>query len=296
MVSKREQVVGLLVGGAIGDALGAPFEGGGPAESRQLPVRGDITDDTELTLATCEAIIERDGQVDLESVAARYVSWFQSGRVHGAGSSTTKALRDLAAGAHWALAGARGEFAAGAGAAMRVGPLAFLVDLNADDDRTLLRDFCRITHHHDEAYAGAVAVVAALQAAAAGQAGPPLLRDVEAALPDSNVRDRISNILKTPSPTTADVIAVTGTTGYVASVVPFAISLAAASRDTSEALTDVVRSGGDTDTAGAIVGSIHGVRLGVRGLPEDLADGVKTISVVRDVAAKFADIVEGRQN
>lgn len=47
--------MGVLVGGAIGDALGAPFEGGPPNPSRVLPARGDVTDDTELTIATCEA-------------------------------------------------------------------------------------------------------------------------------------------------------------------------------------------------------------------------------------------------
>jgi len=294
MVSIREQVEGLLMGGAIGDALGAPFEGSHPHASRQLPVRGDITDDTELTLATCEAILEKDGTIDLEAVARRYATWFAAGRVHGAGSSTTKALRDLAAGAHWALAGARGEFAGGAGAAMRVGPLAFLVDLSSKDDRTLLRDFCRITHHHDEAYVGAVAVVAALRASAAGRTGQPLLSDVEAALPDSNVRDRISTISRMASPSTADVIALTGSTGYAASVIPFAISLAAADGNLPETLSEIVRAGGDTDTACAIAGAMYGARLGRVGLPERMVDAVKSMPLVRDVAAKYADLVESR--
>src|SRR5262245_24138963 len=67
--------------------------------------------------------------------------------VPGLGSSTLKALRDLSAGAHWALAGARGEYAAGAGAAMRIAPLAFLLDPASADDRVLIRDVARITHH-----------------------------------------------------------------------------------------------------------------------------------------------------
>jgi ADP-ribosylglycohydrolase len=102
--------------------------------------------------------------------------------------------------------------------------------------------------------------------------------------------------MKMASPSTADVVAVTGTTGYAASVIPFAISLAAVTGDLSKTLTDIVRSGGDTDTAGAIVGSIYGVRLGDRGLAANLADGVKSMPMVRDIATRYADIVERRRN
>ena len=94
MVALREQVTGVLLGGALGDALGAPFEGRAADDSRVLPSRGVFTDDTELTLATCEAIVAARG-LDPEAVAKRYAAWFRDGRVHGAGSSTTKALRDL---------------------------------------------------------------------------------------------------------------------------------------------------------------------------------------------------------
>jgi ADP-ribosylglycohydrolase len=51
---------------------------------------------------------------------------------------------------------------------MRVAPLAFLLNPSLEDDRVVIRDFCRVTHHSDEAYAAALAVIAAVRAAAAG--------------------------------------------------------------------------------------------------------------------------------
>lgn len=287
--------MGVLVGGAIGDALGAPFEGGPPNPSRVLPARGDVTDDTELTIATCEAILETGGVVDVGAVATRYAVWFRDGRVHGAGSSTTKALRDLAAGAHWALAGARGEFAGGAGAAMRVAPLSFLVNLDDEDDRRLLRDFCRITHHHDEAYAGMIAVAAAVHAAGAGRRGRQLLSDIQMAVPDSVVRDRLAEIVDQQAEAAADVAAITGTTGYAGSVVPFALALGAESTDFAGVLTEVIRAGGDTDTAGAIVGAILGARLGGSALPRDLGGRVESMPTVRAVAEEYAGLVMSRR-
>ncbi len=97
-------VVGCILGGALGDAYGG------------VPERGQLclSDDTQMTLATCEAIV-RARRVDPAEVAASFRTWFVARRFSGLGNATLKALRDLEAGAHWALAGARGEMAAAVG-------------------------------------------------------------------------------------------------------------------------------------------------------------------------------------
>jgi ADP-ribosyl-[dinitrogen reductase] hydrolase len=166
-ITLKNQVMGCLLGGALGDAWGGPSEGTGAPEPFQIPERTILSDDTELTLATCESIIEL-GRVDPEHIASHISRRFLAGRVHGMGSSTLKAMRDLAVGTHWALAGARGEYAAGNGAAMRIAPLAFLVNPSISRDRVLVRDVCRITHHSDEAYVGALAVLLAIQSVLSG--------------------------------------------------------------------------------------------------------------------------------
>src|SRR5215510_9244135 len=93
----RERVRGCIIGGAIGDAMGGPFEG------RPAPIKfrehtdWSISDDSQLTLATCESIIEV-GNVSPEHIAQRFVHWYQTRRISGMGASTLKALRDLDAG------------------------------------------------------------------------------------------------------------------------------------------------------------------------------------------------------
>ena len=86
-----------------------------------------VTDDTQLTVATCEAIID-GGNADPETIAARFLHWFRRGQITGIGSSTLKALTELGVGGHWACVGATGEYSAGNGAAMRIAPLAFVLD------------------------------------------------------------------------------------------------------------------------------------------------------------------------
>src|SRR4051794_30405994 len=123
----EDRVLGCILGGAIGDALGGPYEGQPGPLTVQPDLPWGLSDDTQLTLATCEAIIAT-GAITPASIADRFTAWFRSGRITGMGASTLKALRDLSAGAHWALAGRKGDRGAGNGAAMRVAPLAFCID------------------------------------------------------------------------------------------------------------------------------------------------------------------------
>ncbi len=117
MTFAPDQILGCFVGGAIGDILGGATE-------RKRPC---LSDDTQLTLATCEAITAT-GKVEPAAIAEGMLRWFRAGALTGLGSATLKALRDLDAGGHWALCGSRGEMAASNGAAMRIAPLAFMLD------------------------------------------------------------------------------------------------------------------------------------------------------------------------
>jgi ADP-ribosylglycohydrolase len=110
-------IAASLCAGALGDALGGAAEGRAAGQSPGPgPLR--ISDDTQLTLATCASLVESGG-VDPERLAARFADDHQRGRYRGLGASTAKALLDLASGAHWSQSGRRGERAAGNGAAMR---------------------------------------------------------------------------------------------------------------------------------------------------------------------------------
>jgi hypothetical protein len=143
------------------------------------------------------------------------------------GSSTLKAMRDLAVGTHLAVAGARGEFAAGNGAAIRIAALAFLMNPAASQDRTLIRDVCRITHHSDEAYVGALAVLLAIHSVLSGvwsQDRNFLDASVDS-LPDSAVRDRIKEVLLLQLPA-SEIARSFGPTGHVVDTVPLALHCA----------------------------------------------------------------------
>jgi ADP-ribosyl-[dinitrogen reductase] hydrolase len=259
----------------------------------KIPVRPTLSDDTELTLATCESVIET-GAIEPENVATQFLRWFKGGRIHGIGSSTLKAMRDLSAGTHWALSGARGEFAAGNGAAMRIAPLAFLIDPNNPDQRIIIRDVCRITHHNEEAYVGALAVVLSIHAVLTGEWSPrrSFLASVVSGLPDSAVRDRILEML--PLEISIEQLAHRfSTTGYVVDTVPFALYCAQSvvHEDLEVVLSRTISAGGDTDTIGSITGQIAGTVVGLAGVPHAFFADIEQSEQVGFIAHAFAEMI-----
>jgi ADP-ribosyl-[dinitrogen reductase] hydrolase len=260
-----EKVKSCLLLGALGDAYGSKYE------QSDIP-SGDspwfFTDDTQLTMATCESIMEK-GVVDPEHLAQTFRRWYRDRRLTGLGASTLKALVELVGGGHWWTVGAKGEMSAGNGTAMRIGPLAFLLDPKKDDDRGLIENVCRITHHNGEAYVGALAVVWAIRLVQNTQQN--FIPAVIKALPDSRVRERLEAIAHHPGLRIRDIGKKFGNSGYVVDSVPFALFAAqqAPTIGIQNMMKEIVASGGDTDTNCAIAGQVAGVCLGADAIPGD---------------------------
>lgn len=276
----HDKFLGSMIGGAIGDALGGEYENQENAEkdSTLFVWGGEIeeskpkylSDDTQLSFATCESIIEQQG-VNPESIAETLVSWYRKNRFTGLGSATLQSIRGMINGGYWALVGKKGEYAAGNGAAMRIAPLAFLPE---ELDRISIRDVCRITHHNDEAYVGALAVYLAIRGILneSLDSRDGFLQKIARELPDTNVKDRITTYSEmVRSKTVAEIAQTYGNSGYVADSVPLALfSVAKTAEKGFEAIMDeIIHAGGDTDTNASIYGQIIGAELGYTNLPKN---------------------------
>ncbi|MCB9882607.1 MAG: ADP-ribosylglycohydrolase family protein [Planctomycetes bacterium] len=294
----EDVVLGCLVGGALGDGLGGRCEGLASGALVDLAGPWELSDDTQLTLATCEAI-GPGGRIEPEDLVERLLAWWRVRRFRGLGASTLKSLVDLDAGAHWASAGRRGERAAGNGAAMRAAPLAFVVDPAGEAGRRLLRDLCWITHHSDEAYVGALAIVWAIQAMRGR--GPTRATGLSAwvadRLPDSNVRDALRRASEfSPKASVHERAALLGRSGYVAESVPFAIAAVETLPGSSfeQVLVEIVEAGGDTDTNASLAGQIMGTALGFHGLPPRWVARLEERELVVVTVQELARRLDGR--
>jgi ADP-ribosyl-[dinitrogen reductase] hydrolase len=271
---------GCLVGGAIGDAVGSFYEGRANVKAIEFDVLNGITDDTQLTLATCEAIIS-SRSVSAESISNKMLEWYNKGKLSGLGSSTLKALRDLQVGAHWGLSGRSGEYAAGNGAAMRIAPLAFFVDI--EKEKTLIRDVCNITHKNDEAYSGCLSILYALHFIVTDrwESGQHLLDLIIPQIPDTSVRDNLLKLQENPSLSISEAARLVGTSGHVIESVPFSIFAAQKikERNFEDILSEIILCGGDTDTNASLAGQIMGTFIG---LPGFSAKALATFSKIKE--------------
>ena len=162
-----DRFAGCLLGLALGDATGAPREGGVPERAawlllgRTLDGRQRWTDDTQMTLARTESLIARHG-LDLDDAARRMTQAYQWRRGYGPGAA--KVLARIRRGMPWQQA-SRSVYPDGSygnGGAMRVTPLALWFAPDGPAAWQAARASAAITHAHAEAQWGADAVALAV--------------------------------------------------------------------------------------------------------------------------------------
>ncbi|MGB7346484.1 MAG: ADP-ribosylglycohydrolase family protein [Pirellulaceae bacterium] len=288
----QDAIIGCILGTAVGDALGLPYEGVSPARATRLlgPPdryrfvfrRGMISDDTEHTCMAAQSLIESHG--DVEIFAKRFASrlrWWILALPAGVGKATARAGMKLSLGAK---PGNAGVFSAGNGPAMR----AAIFGAAIDDSTTMLdmvRASTRLTHTDPKAEYGAIAVALAAQHARTHDA-------IDANLWLAQVVDTIGNdgselldlirlamaSVEQNEPTADFAVSMglaNGVTGYTYHTVPVAIhAWLSHPRDFKQAVASMICCGGDADTTAAIVGGIVGAGVGRDGLPRDLVNGI----------------------
>jgi ADP-ribosylglycohydrolase len=303
--SLADRLAGVLLGLAVGDALGFVVEAeppdvaaayAGQLVPQQVPERshpafsfGQYSDDTQLARELLLSVREAGGWNPVV-FAGRLGAFVAGGGLVGGGSGTIGAGLRLAAGVPWDAAGTAPPYA-GNGSAMRVAPLGVLL---ADDPAALRRaaiEQSRVTHRDPRCAAGAVAIAgAAALAARSARIDPTAIlaeltpwveaEDGEMGQAVAGVRDWL-----TLSPEAAaarlhasglDPHHAREWRGISAFVVPsVAWSLYAFLR-TPDDYWAVVRTaiavGGDTDTMAAMAGALAGARLGAAVLPPPLLE------------------------
>ncbi len=310
--SLDDRLHSCLLGLAIGDALGMPFEGypswvvgpvldqiqGFHESSHRGLSAGQWTDDTQMTLCLARSLV-RLGQAEPEDIAREYLGWFQSGDVRGIGATTLSAMTRLEGGAAWHESGTEGEYAAGNGAAMRAAPLGLLYH----DDLEGLRKACgvdaEITHKNAEAVAGSRAVAFLVARLVTGAVpGKELLEETIQFVAGSRVGDNLKRSLeflgRQVDPLEAS--EALGVGAYVVETVAWsAFCFFHAPDDFPRAVMAAVRAGGDTDTAGAITGALSGTRVGVVGIPASWRKEVEAQDAIAALAQELYQVMLRRR-
>jgi ADP-ribosylglycohydrolase len=292
-----DRVAGVILGTAVGDALGLPREGLSRRRARRLfgdpPLRhcllfgrGLVSDDTDHTCMAGQALLRapEDAAAFARSLAWR-LRWWLLGLPAGTGWATLRAVLKLWVGFPPARSGV---WSAGNGPAMRAGLLGVCLGHDPDRLRSYVRASTRLTHTDPRAERGAYLVALAAHLGAVGGPqgvrGDAFLRECRQALPDADeelrgLLGRLEDHLGRDAPAVqlADALGLQrGVSGYVYHTVPLALCCwLRHPRDFRAAVEEVIALGGDTDSTGALVGGIAGATLGAGVIPAEWLDGLR---------------------
>jgi ADP-ribosyl-[dinitrogen reductase] hydrolase len=314
MDTRIDQIAGVILGTAVGDALGLPREGlsrrrarrifgGPPLRHHFLFGRGMASDDTEHACMTGQALLRAPEDVNAfaRSLAWRLRFWLL-GLPAGVGLATLRAVVKLWLGFPPAYSGV---WSAGNGPSMRAALLGICLGDDRDRLRAYVRASTRLTHTDPRAERGAFLVALAAHHGAAhgpqGVRGETFLREVWEALPDADAELRgLLGILEdhlgrdAPAVELADALGLhRGVTGYAYHTVPLTLYCWLRHlRDFRSAVEEVIALGGDADTTGAVVGGIAGATLGASNIPADwikrLLEWPRSVAWMRRLAERLA--------
>lgn len=272
-----ERAVGAVVGSAVGDALGAPFEFGPEgAFSARFPEPGlggemcggggwepgEATDDTQMAVLVAESLLEHDG-LDLPDVFRRFQRW-AAADPKDIGLQTEAVLSsgdpwDLAAALHFQTS----QRAAGNGALMRAATSAvYFARLGREATMDAARRLAALTHGDRAAWEGTALFHELVRVALTGDDPLSAVADVlHTVHPDH--RERYATVL---APDWHPDLA----TEFNGAVWPCLASAVWAVRTTTgyeDAVRAAIDLGGDTDTVAAVTGGLAGAVYGITAVP-----------------------------
>lgn len=251
-----------VYGLAVGDALGVPYEfrarntftcaemiGFG---THNQPM-GTWSDDTSLTLATCESI-RRLGYIDTNDIMKNFQRWLFNGEfsidgVFDVGGTCARAIRQ-----GYGLSGERDN---GNGALMRIAPVAFY---EASDE--IIDEVSSLTHVHQISVDICRSFVHDIQALLTGDTS----RLQSENHPFIYMKKRVITGVRSG--------------GFVKDTYEAAWYCIATTESYKEAALKAVNLGKDTDTTAAVTGALAGLMYGFDSIPKDWLNALRGKSLI----------------
>jgi len=298
--STHDRVVGSVLGLALGDALGAPFEFRrahqipDPLPAFELPWMGrppgSTTDDTAMARNLARSLGERSG-FDPDDLIRRHLEWFRTDPPDVC-SLTRKVLRRVAAGTDateaartvWEERGP--EVSAGNGSVMYCGPLGVAYASRPAELAALAPALSALTHYDRRCLTAVVAVTQAVAAVVRGEASGSAVAMALERVQDRDGGEELEFLVEEAGRSRP----VDGPDqGFCLFTAALGLQALAREEPFEPALRRVVALGGDTDTNAAVAGALVGAAVGRTGLPAEwLARLADREAIEREAAALVA--------
>lgn len=306
MNSVKDGIFGLI----IGDAMGVPIEFTGRVSEKSEKLRemvgfgshnvpeGTWSDDSSMTLATLDSIQEKNG-IDYIDIMDKFINWYEKAeytatdRVFDIGVATSSALNKYRSSIISPLeCGGTSERSNGNGSLMRFLPISEYLsynDISQDEEVQIVKNASSLTHGHEISILGCYIYTLFIKSLNKGNDKFQAYKDIcsfdyskyfsqnsiqaYSRILDGNLYNLVEDDIKS--------------SGYVVSTLEASLWCTLKTNTYEDSIVEAINLGSDTDTVGAITGSITGKIYGLDNIPKRWMDKLRKKEYVYDLCEEF---------
>ena len=304
----NNQYLGAIIGHAVGDAMGFPTEFSKREELLQNPViemidspdvgqpEGSWSDDTAMEIATIDSFIQKK-YFDYKDIMDKWVKWISkseytpTGVAFDIGRTCLKAIKKYCNGTAPLQCGSTSINENGNGSLMRILPVALYAYSKKLDDTSihkLTNEVSSLTHAHEVSRLGCyiyVQFIICLLKGNTKQEAYKHIQGLDYRLFTVDSMNRYTRILD--EQIEVQILDNIKSSGYIVDTLECAMWIFMNAQHYKEAIIASTNIGGDTDTIGAIVGSMAGIYYGFEDIPSSWLDKLQRKDYLMELVDRF---------
>ena len=314
-ITIEEKIKAVMIGHAIGDALGVPVEFCEREDLQEKPVTdmlgygtypypaGCWSDDTSMSLAALDSLA--GGELDFDDVMMKFGKWYYNdeytpmGRMFDVGNTCSCAIDNyFVSQKSIAKCGLTGDRSNGNGSLMRIHPFvlyAYIQFLNGTEEgywrwMGCIEQASALTHAHERSimgchiYADCLSFLLKESSKESLRAGIKFAEGDLDYLPEFDYYQRIFD--PDFEKLTADEIK---STGYVVDTLEAALWCVLTTDNYRDCVLKAVNLGDDTDTVAAVAGGLAGALYGYDAIPKEWLNTLKRREYIEDLCRAAAE-------
>ena len=298
-----------VFGFAIADAVGVPAEFKSRSTLSIRPItdmigygthsqpEGTWSDDSSMTIATLDSINECNG-LNYDDMMKKFSEWEReskytaTGEFFDIGISTSNAIYQYNHGVEPTKCGGTGVRENGNGSLMRILPIVLYLheqELPYDEETRIINECSSLTHGHEISKMGCRVYADYIKSILDGKSKEESLENLSMidysqyySVDTIKFYERILDGTIVTEPENK-----IKSTGFVVDTLEASIWCAHNTKDYKTSVLRAVNLGDDTDTVGAVTGSITGLLYGYENIPKDWRKKLKSKEYLMDVCQKF---------
>ena len=311
-----EMILSGILGFAIGDAIGVPIEFTRRSDRQSNPIsnmkgfgshnvpEGTWSDDTSMTIATMDSIIENNS-LNYQDIMDRFLEWITNAKytatdkVFDIGITTSNALNKYKNyKSNPVECGSNNFRDNGNGSLMRILPIVLYINslsINNDERTKVINEASSLTHGHEISKMGCKIYSDYVERLIANNFDKfeayRYIKSIDYSKYYSFETVEIYRKILKEDISKLDIDDIQSS-GYVVSTLEAALWSVLTSNTYEETVVKAINLGEDTDTIGAIAGSLAGMIYKYKTFPKKWTQKLKKEDYLIDLSMKFANVLE----